>query len=231
MAWRLRKHILLFHLDERADWPTQHVDHSQRDVRRLRSEQTREHIVEQFSSLQLANGVRRALRGFHSVATTPVPGLLPYVVDRHAHRERLATAAIRHELERSPSLVVVHGIVGQAHHKFVPRTDGEHRDAVPTAARLRFGHPAPIPGRGGAAARPAPGAAHRSARRLFRTVARATAVAGAPRHLGPVPRVIELDQPAAVGELHNRPGGVPMEKLATELRVLLEDRSHELRVA
>ena len=128
MAWRLRKHILLFHLDERADWPTQHVDHSQRDVRRLRSEQTREHIVEQFSSLdQLANGVRRALRGFHSVATTPVPGLLPYVVDRHAHRERLATAAIRHELERSPSLVVVHGIVGQAHHKFVPRTDGEHR--------------------------------------------------------------------------------------------------------
>jgi hypothetical protein len=119
-AKRLRKHILLFHLDERADWPTQHVDQSQSQVRKLRSAQSRDHIVEHFHTLQqLSTGVRRALGGLCGETTATVPALLPYVVDRHAQKERLAAAAARHELDRSPSLVVVHGVAGQAHHKFV----------------------------------------------------------------------------------------------------------------
>ena len=119
-AGRLRKHILLFHLHEEAAWPTRHVDESQRQVRRLRDAQSRDHIVDHFSSVdQLAAGVRRALHRLYGEADTPVPALLPYVADRHVQRERIAAAVTRHELDRSPSLVVVHGAAGQAHHKFV----------------------------------------------------------------------------------------------------------------
>jgi hypothetical protein len=119
-AIRLRKQILLFHLHEEAAWPLMHVDQSQRDVRRLRDAQCRDHIVDHFSSVeQLSAGVRRALHRLYGEADTPVPALLPYVVDRHVQKERIAGAATRKELDSSPSLVVVHGAAGQAQHKFV----------------------------------------------------------------------------------------------------------------
>jgi len=119
-ASRLRKHVLLFHLHEEAAWPTRHVDQSQRDVRRMRDAQSRDHIVDHFSSVeQLAAGVRRALHRLYGEADTPVPALLPYIADRHVQKERIAAAARHHELDRSPSLVIVHGAAGQAHHKFV----------------------------------------------------------------------------------------------------------------
>jgi hypothetical protein len=119
-AVRSRKQILLFHLDEDAPWPTRHVDPSRHDVDRLRSRQKTNHVVDTFATLdQLSTGVRQALRRLYGAATEPVPALLPYVVDRHRQVEYLAEAASRHVFDRSPSLVVVHGVVGQAHHKFV----------------------------------------------------------------------------------------------------------------
>ncbi|WP_203996894.1 DUF4062 domain-containing protein [Virgisporangium aurantiacum] len=118
-AVRLRKHVLLFHLDEKASWPTAHVDRSQGAVRRLRRVQARDHIVDQFTTPdQLADGVRRALHRLLGENTAPVPGLLPYVPDRHAQQEELAEAARGDRLGLSPSVVVLHGAAGQAHHKF-----------------------------------------------------------------------------------------------------------------
>lgn len=119
-AVRLGKHILLFHLDENAAWPPNHVDQSRRNVNKLRSVQSRDHIVDHFSTLeQLSTGVRRALHRLYGEAGASVPELLPYVVDRHAQEDSLAAAVGRGDLKRSPSVVVIHGAAGQAHHKFV----------------------------------------------------------------------------------------------------------------
>ena len=68
---------------------------------------------------QLSAGVRRALHRLYGEADAAVPALLPYVADRHTQTERIIAAAGQHELDCSPSLVVVHGAAGQAHHKFV----------------------------------------------------------------------------------------------------------------
>ena len=119
-AVSLGKHILLFHLDESAAWPIAYADRSQREVRRFRDAQSRDHIVDTFSTLdQLATGVRRALDRLFGGVATAVPELLPYVVDRHAQKERLAAAATGHEFDGSPSMIVVHGSADQVHHKFV----------------------------------------------------------------------------------------------------------------
>lgn len=119
-AVRLRKQILLFHLDENTAWPLTHVDQSRRNVNKLRNEQSRDHIVDHFSTLdQLSTGVRRALHRRYGEAGAQVPELLPYIVDRDAQKDSLDEAFGRGELERSPSVVVLHGATGQAHHKFV----------------------------------------------------------------------------------------------------------------
>jgi hypothetical protein len=119
-AHRLCKQILLFHLHEDAAWPTRHVDQSQTEVRALREMQSRDHIVDYFSTIeQLVRGVRQALDRLYGETAASVPALLPYIADRHAQKERLAVAARRRELDCSPSLIILHGAVGQAHHKFV----------------------------------------------------------------------------------------------------------------
>jgi hypothetical protein len=118
-AVRLRKQVLLFHLDEQASWPTVHVDRSQSEVRRLRKIQERDHIVDHFADLdQLSGGVRRALHRLLGESTVPVPNLLPYIANRHAQQDELARAASGERLDLSPSVVVLHGAAGQAHHKF-----------------------------------------------------------------------------------------------------------------
>ncbi|GIM89137.1 DUF4062 domain-containing protein [Paractinoplanes toevensis] len=118
-AVRLRKQVLLFHLDEQASWPTVHVDRSQGEVRKLRKIQERDHIVDHFGDVdQLGEGVRRALHRLLGESTLPVPNLLPYIANRHAQQDELARAASGELLSRSPSVVVVHGAAGQAHHKF-----------------------------------------------------------------------------------------------------------------
>jgi hypothetical protein len=119
-AASLGKHVLLFHLSEGAAWPMDRADRSQRRVRRFREDQAKDHIVDAFSSPdQLAAGVRRALDRLYGAVTTAVPELLPYVADRHKQRDRLAAAARSHELDHSPSMIVVHGAADQVHHKFV----------------------------------------------------------------------------------------------------------------
>ncbi|GIF20387.1 hypothetical protein BJ973_001708 [Actinoplanes tereljensis] len=118
-AVRLRKQVLLFHLDEQASWPTVHVDRSQGEVRRLRKIQARDHIVDHFADVdQLGGGVRRALHRLFGESTAPVPNLLPFIANRHAQRDELARAARGERLELSPSVVVVHGAAEQSHHKF-----------------------------------------------------------------------------------------------------------------
>lgn len=119
-AARCGKQILLFHLDDGAPWLPKHVDSSKSQVVALRKAQAEKHIVDHFATVgQLSAGVGQALHRLYGEAATPVPALLPYVADRHAQQDRLAAAAGQHELTRSPSLVVVHGPVGHAHHKFV----------------------------------------------------------------------------------------------------------------
>lgn len=119
-AVSLGKHILLFHLGGGAAWPPDHVDRSQRQVRKFRADQAKNHVVDTFLTAdQLAAGVRRGLDRLYGGVTTAVPDLLPYVVDRHTQRDRLAGAAAGHELDDSPSIIVVHGAADQVHHKFV----------------------------------------------------------------------------------------------------------------
>jgi hypothetical protein len=119
-AVRSRKQILIFHLDENVPWPTRHVDPARRDVESLRSMQGQNHVVDTFSTIeQLSGSVRQALQRLYGEATEPIPELLPYVADRHRQVDDLAEAARRHDLDRSPSLIIIHGAVGQAHHKFV----------------------------------------------------------------------------------------------------------------
>jgi hypothetical protein len=132
-AVRQGKHVLLFHLDEKASWPTVHVDRTQSDVRRLRKAQASDHTVDQFADLdQLATGVRRALHRLLGESTVSVPALLPYVANRHAQRDALAQAVRDDRLGLSPTVMVVHGAAGQAHHKFA-----EHMQEQLLARHLR----------------------------------------------------------------------------------------------
>jgi hypothetical protein len=99
----------------------------------LRRVQARDHIVDQFSDFdQLATGVRRALHRLLGESTVPVPALLPYVANRHAQRDALAKAAHDDRLDLSPTVIVVHGAAGQAHHKFA-----EHMQEQLLARHLR----------------------------------------------------------------------------------------------
>jgi hypothetical protein len=119
-AARRGKQILVFHLHDGAPWLPKHVDSSKSRVVALRKAQAEKHIVDHFATIgQLSAGVQQALHRLYGEAAAPVPALLPYVADRHAQQDCLAAAAGQHELNCSPSLVVVHGPAGHAHHKFV----------------------------------------------------------------------------------------------------------------
>ncbi|WP_145741746.1 DUF4062 domain-containing protein [Saccharopolyspora dendranthemae] len=119
-AVRQRKQILLFHLKEDVKRQVSDIDQAQHKVNRLRSLQVRDHTVVRFSTLdELATGVRRSLHHLYGAVGPKVPELLPYTLDRDAQKDALAAAVERGSLQRSPSVVVMHGGAKQAQGKFV----------------------------------------------------------------------------------------------------------------